>query len=94
MNHYGLIKKECYNVVKQGKPRHKWFEFFKDNVYPYTGVGDTETIYNIKTKDFKDRDTSYGKEAEKIQMQRSFNTWFYAKSSTVLVPKFILDKNK
>jgi|TARA_R100001244_G_scaffold107185_1_gene79486 hypothetical protein len=94
MSDYGLRKKDCYNVTKKGRSYEEWFEYYKDKVYPHTGVGETETIFSIETKEFEDRDTFHGEAAEEIQMKRSFRTWYSKDSNIVLVPKKEMDKNK
>jgi hypothetical protein len=85
---YGLKKQDCYSVTKPGMKGYEWFKYFKEVIYPdYWGIGGTDTVYSRRTEEFENRDTDEGKKADNINMLKSFNTWFYAKSDTVLIPK-------
>jgi hypothetical protein len=49
------------------------FDIFAKNAYMF---GDTETIYHIEMREFVDRDSYDGEEAEEIQCSRKFRDFF------------------
>ena len=58
--------------------------FFFDSIYK-TNNPDSENIFHVEERKFVKRKSTLGEEAEEIQVQRSFNSWFKKKN---LMTKF------